>query len=133
MTRSRLLSVLLALSLGACTDAPRDPDLDAEARAILTLSTVAGTRVVGASNRRTTPASLIYTWELESDGTWSAYRDSLERSFAQRPEFQRMERTDAGSAVFSRTLPGDMHTVRAETISTGPPLRIRLTFRSSVD
>ncbi len=132
VTRSRLLLVILAASLWCCAGAPGEPDLDAEARTLRSLSTVAGTRVVGPADRRTTPASLIYTWELEGDGEWHAYRESLRTSFARRPEF-RPTATDGGSVVYSRTLPGDLHTVRAEAISAGPPLRVRITFQSSAD
>lgn len=132
MTRSGLFGVLLAAGLWACTNAPGEPDLDAEARAIHSLSTVTGTRVIGTTDRRTTPASVIYTWELEVDREWHAYRESLGKSFAARPEFRPHEGS-GGSVVYARMMPGDMQTVRAEPISAGPPLKIRITFQSTAD
>lgn len=66
------------------------------------------------------PVSLTYAWELEGNVTWSAYKDALSKEFAKRPEFH-PAKTDDGSLVFVRTLPGDIYTLRAESVPPGPP------------
>lgn len=111
---------------------PNGPDFHDEARAMRNLSSVSDTRIVTSSDLQTAPASLTYTWELEGNGTWAAYKDALTKEFQKRPQFRAAD-TDDGSLVFVQTLPGDVCTLRAEELQPGPPLKVRITFKGRAD
>lgn len=96
------------------------------------LSAVADTRIVSSSDVEKAPASLTYTWELEGNLTWIAYKEALSKEIAKRPAYH-PAKTDDGSLVFVRTLPGDIYTLRAAMLAPGPPLQVRLAFKGSAD
>lgn len=130
--RHAVLAFVLTALLSSCTEGPSGPDFHAEARAMRSLTSVAGTHIVSSSDVESGPASLSYTWELEGNVTWDAYKDALMKAFENRPHFQARKNGD-GSLSFARMLPGDLHTLHAEALVPGPPLRVRVTFRGSAD
>jgi hypothetical protein len=67
-------------------------------------------------------------WEVESSTTWEKYTDEVRGRL---PSDYELKRTEAESLHFHKPLDGDSLTVDIKRVSTGPPVRVRVTFRAS--
>lgn len=127
---------MVARSIGfrACTKEPVAPfDFDLKVRSMRALTAVDGAQVLRVSDIEPGKVSLRVSWDVEArDLEWAAYSDELRQRLAGRPEFRATESSD-GALGFVRSFPADVHVLRIERVSAGPPMRAHVTFISMAD
>ena len=67
------------------------------------------------------------SWEFQTETEWEVYRGWARGQLA--PNYRYVSTSEA-ETNFTRQLPGDSHHVRIVRLPGGPPLRIRVVFRS---
>jgi hypothetical protein len=114
------------LLLTACVLACGGASLDAEVRDLQSRTLPAGARLLAGSPITRGEWSYEAAWEVEAATSWDDYLRQVRHRLAGFTSAPGV----SGAAQFTRTLPGDTHTLRVEMLSAGPPLRVRVIFRS---
>ena len=129
----RLISWAGLLAGAACIAwCSRSSDAEPAARDIDALSRL--TKPPGASSFPVSAPvrrgwSVEASWELETTMEWRTYRAWVRKRLAGYDVSSQGERT----VVFRRSVPGDAYSLEIESISPGPPLRIRVDYHASPD
>ena len=121
------LAIIAVISLVSCRSSSPDPTPDLETRAVLDWVSPVGA-TVSPSRHSCTGMTTTDTWDVSAPITWTAYRDRL-RSSA--PSGYRPREGSEAREVFSRTAGGDAYAVNVDLITSGPPVRVRVSLTAA--